>query len=156
MQRKSKASVGTVSALYDFRGLLMSRAVPEWIGKTDDAKVPGRVRRRVFDREGGICHLTGVKIDPVRDAWDLDHAVALILGGQHRESNLFPVLREPHRRKSAAEVTIKAKIEATRQKHMGIKRPAQTIKSAPFPKAEKSRGTKTSLPPRQLFAQEMK
>lgn len=100
------------------------RSVEEWVGKTDDQKVPDRVRRRVFDRENGICHLTGSKIDPVRDQWDLDHRQALILGGEHRESNLFPALREPHRRKTAAEMKVKSKIANTRNKHLGIKKPS--------------------------------
>lgn len=99
----------------------MSRSVPEWIGKHDDQKVPDRVRMRIFDRENGICHLTGAKIDPVRDAWDLDHRVSLILGGEHRESNLFPALKEPHRKKTATEVAVKSKIARTRKKHLGIK-----------------------------------
>ncbi|NTG07101.1 HNH endonuclease [Rhizobium rhizogenes] len=99
----------------------MTRSVPEWIGKHDDQKVPDRVRLRIFDREDGICHLTGKKIDPVRDAWDLDHKLSLILGGQHREANLFPALKEPHRKKTAAEVKVKSKIARTRKKHLGIK-----------------------------------
>lgn len=99
----------------------MARSVDEWIGKTDDTKVPPRVRMRIFDRENGTCHLTGQKIDPVRDAWDLDHKVSLILGGEHRESNLFPALKEPHRKKTAAEVAVKSKIARTRKKHLGIK-----------------------------------
>lgn len=100
----------------------MARTVPEWIGKTDDSKVPDRVRARIFDREGGICHLTGRKIDPLRDEWDLDHKHALILGGEHRESNLFPALREPHRRKTAAEMKVKSKIARVRKKALGIKK----------------------------------
>jgi len=99
----------------------MARSVPEWIGKHDDQKVPDRVRMRIFDRENGVCHLTGRKIDPVSDAWDLDHRVSLILGGEHRESNLFPALKEPHRKKTAAEVAVKSKIARTRKKHLGIK-----------------------------------
>ena len=99
----------------------MTRALPEWIGKHDDQKVPDRVRMRIFDRENGICHITGNTIDPVRDAWDLDHRIPLILGGEHRETNLFPALQEPHRRKTAVEVKIKAKIARTRKKHLGIK-----------------------------------
>lgn len=99
----------------------MSRSLPEWIAKHDDQKVPDRVRLRIFDRENGICHLTGTKIDPVRDAWDLDHRVSLILGGEHRETNLFPALKEPHRKKTAAEVAVKSKIARTRKKHLGIK-----------------------------------
>ncbi|NLS19854.1 HNH endonuclease [Rhizobium sp. P40RR-XXII] len=99
----------------------MTRSIPEWIAKHDDQKVPDRVRLRIFDRENGICHLTGRKIDPVRDAWDLDHRVSLILGGEHRETNLFPALKEPHRKKTAAEVAVKSKIARTRKKHLGIK-----------------------------------
>ncbi|MCY1243978.1 hypothetical protein D9M68_150710 [compost metagenome] len=107
------------------------RSVSEWIGKTDDQKVPDRVRMRVFDREGGICHLTGEKIDPVRDEWGLDHKVALILGGEHRETNLFPAKKEPHRRKTAVEMKVKSKIARTRKKHLGI---AKTKSSLSHPR----------------------
>lgn len=113
------------------------RTVPEWIGKSDDQKVPPRVRQRVFDREDGICHLTGAKIDPVRDQWDLDHKISLILGGEHRERNLFPALKEPHRKKTSAEVKVKSKIASVRKKHLGITQPKQSIKSPGFPKSSK-------------------
>ncbi len=108
------------------------RGVPEWIGKHDDQKVPDRVRMRIFDREGGICHLTGEKIDPVRDEWDVDHKVALILGGEHRETNLFPAKREPHRRKTAVEMKVKAKIARTRKKHLGIDKPKSSLSHPRF------------------------
>ncbi|WP_426289023.1 HNH endonuclease [Ensifer adhaerens] len=108
------------------------RSLPEWIGKHDDQKVPDRVRARVFDREGGICHLTGEKIDPVRDEWDLDHKVALILGGEHRETNLFPAKREPHRRKTAVEMKVKSKIARTRKKHLGIAKPKSSLSHPRF------------------------
>lgn len=108
------------------------RSVPEWVGKHDDQKVPDRVRQRVFDREGGICHLTGEKIDPVRDEWDLDHKVALILGGEHRETNLFPAKKEPHRRKTAVEMKVKSKIARTRKKHLGIAKPKSSLSHSRF------------------------
>jgi 5-methylcytosine-specific restriction protein A len=108
------------------------RSVPEWIGKTDDQKVPVRVRQRVFDHEGGICHLTGEKIDPVRDEWDLDHKVALILGGEHRETNLFPAKCEPHRRKTAVEMKVKSKIARTRKKHLGIAKAKSSLSHPRF------------------------
>ncbi|USJ24672.1 MULTISPECIES: HNH endonuclease [Ensifer] len=108
------------------------RSLPEWIAKHDDQKVPDRVRQRVFDREGGICHLTGEKIDPVRDEWDLDHKVALILGGEHRETNLFPAKREPHRRKTAVEMKVKSKIARTRKKHLGIAKPKSSLSHPRF------------------------
>ena len=112
----------------------MAREVPEWIAKHDDQKVPDRVRMRVFDRERGICHLTGAVIDPVRDAWDLDHKVALILGGEHRESNLFPALRDPHRKKTAAEMAVKSKIAKIRQKYLGIKKSKTPLTNPRFKK----------------------
>lgn len=107
----------------------MARSVDEWIAKHDDQKVPDRVRQRVFDRERGICHLTGAVIDPVRDAWDLDHKVALILGGEHRESNLYPALRPAHRKKTATEMAVKSKIAAVRKKHLGIKKSKSPLTS---------------------------
>ncbi len=97
----------------------MARTVEEWIGKTDDAKVPPRVRQRVFDRHNGICHLTGRKIQP-GERWELEHVHALILGGQHRESNMAPALAAAHKVKTATEMKVKSKIARVRKKHIGI------------------------------------
>ena len=79
------------------------RAVPEWIAKHDDEAIPPRVRARVFERAGGICHISGRKITAA-DQWDCDHIVALCNGGGHRESNLAPALRDKHRAKTAEDV----------------------------------------------------
>lgn len=97
----------------------MSRSVPEWKGKTPDSKIPPRVRLRVFERFNGICQETGRKISP-GDEWDCDHERALANGGEHKESNLRPVLREAHRRKTAEDVKQKAKDHRVRKKHLGI------------------------------------
>jgi 5-methylcytosine-specific restriction endonuclease McrA len=100
------------------------REVPEWIGKTDDSRVPPHVRLRIFDRHNGICHLSGRKI-LAGDAWDLDHVVALVNGGEHRESNLAPALRDKHRVKTAADVAEKATVARIRKRHIGIKKPSR-------------------------------
>lgn len=97
----------------------MSRAVPLWVGSSDDAKVPARVRLRVFNREGGRCWISGRKI-MAGDQWDLDHKVALINGGSHSEDNLFPALRDKHREKTSADVAEKAKTDRIAKKHLGI------------------------------------
>ncbi|MBP1295758.1 hypothetical protein M2192_000359 [Bradyrhizobium elkanii USDA 61] len=34
----------------------MSRAIPEWISKTDDEAIPVRVRLRTFQNFKGVCH----------------------------------------------------------------------------------------------------
>lgn len=139
----------------------MARSTGEWIANHDDQKVPPRVRQRVFDAHDGICHITGLKIDPVRDKWELEHKVALILGGEHRERNLAPALKEPHKAKTAAEMKIKAKIDAVRKRHIGITKPKGTIKSVGFPSVEKPRlgVNKNELPPlpkRALFREDVR
>lgn len=130
----------------------MARSVTEWIAKHDDQKVPPRVRARIFDRENGTCHISGRKI-AAGEAWQLEHKVALILGGQHRETNLFPALVEPHKAKTASEMKVKAKIAAVRNKHIGATKPAGKLRGQPFPQSEKSarRTERQSLPPRALF-----
>lgn len=99
-----------------------SRSVPEWIGASPDAKVPPRVRLRIFNAHNGHCHLSGRVILP-GDTWDLDHKVALANGGEHRESNLAPALSEPHKKKTAQDVDLKAKLDRIRKRHIGIKKP---------------------------------
>ena len=102
----------------------MSRATDEWIGKNDDSAIPPRVRLRVFERYGGTCFLSGRKIR-VGEQWDCDHAVALINGGEHRESNLVPVLRGKHREKTKADVAEKSRVYRKRSAHLGIKKPSR-------------------------------
>lgn len=99
----------------------MTRAAPEWRGKTDDTRVPNRVRLRIFAREGERCHITGRKI-AAGEAWDLDHKIPLRDGGEHRESNLFPALRAEHRRKTAQEATERAKVDRIRKRRIGIRK----------------------------------
>ena len=98
----------------------MTRSTDNWIGATDDAKIPDRVRLRVFRDHGGICHLTGRKIQP-GEAWDVDHVIALCNGGKHEEANLRPALRQAHRRKTADDVKAKAKTDRIAKKHLSIK-----------------------------------
>lgn len=99
----------------------MSRSVPEWIARHDDDKIPDRVRLRVFERHNGICHLSG---RPIRagEAWDCDHVVAIINGGEHRESNLAPALKDKHREKTAEDVREKAIVYRKKAKNIGLKK----------------------------------
>lgn len=96
-----------------------ARAVPEWIGSHPDQKVPERVRIRIFEAHKGICHIAKRKIMG-GEPWELDHVVALINGGEHRESNLAPALKDKHRIKTKADVAEKSRVARKRQKHLGI------------------------------------
>lgn len=97
---------------------LGGRSVEEWIGSSPDAKVPDRIRDRVFLRAGGRCYLSGRKIMPGM-VWELEHEKPLSMGGQHRESNLRPVLKEEHQAKTALEATDRAKADRIRRKNNG-------------------------------------
>lgn len=108
----------------------MSRSVPEWIGKTDDTKVPPHVRARVFLAHDATCHLSKRKIR-AGEEWELEHIKPLHLArpGEtlNRESNLAPALKAPHREKTAREMTAKAKADRVRAKHLGITKPKGSL-----------------------------
>jgi len=105
----------------------MSRSVPEWIGKNDDAAIPPRVRERVCQRYNDTCIVCIRKIGGKLRA-ELDHITPLILGGQHREANLRLVCHECHKTKTAFDMKLKAKVARVRKRHLGIKKP-RTIRS---------------------------
>lgn len=100
------------------------RSVPEWIGKTDDTRIPPRVRMRIWIAAGGCCQgeLCGRRI-LTGERWCVDHIIPLCEGGEHRESNLQILADCCHKGKSAAEMTRKARSDRMRLRHLGIKRP---------------------------------
>lgn len=114
---------------------MSGRAVPEWIGKTPDARIPPRVRLRVFDRFNGICYLSGRKI-AAGEPWECDHICALVNGGEHRESNLAPAIKDKHREKTAADVREKSEINRKALAHRGIRKRSSfpCSKDSPFKK----------------------
>jgi 5-methylcytosine-specific restriction enzyme A len=98
-----------------------TRSVPEWIGKSPDSAVPPRVRVRVFKRYSGRCQCGCDR--PIRpgEAWDAEDTVAIINGGQRRESNLKPWLKEHHHGKTARDVAEKSTVYRKTTKHIGVK-----------------------------------
>jgi 5-methylcytosine-specific restriction enzyme A len=131
----------------------MSRKVKEWVGEHDDAKVPPRVRLRILRAYNNRCYLSGREIRP-GDAWELEHKVALILGGEHRESNLAPALPEFHKAKTAAEMAVKAKTDALAKKHLRIvDADGPKIKSAGFALTRKQAEKRAKRESRASFKQ---
>lgn len=136
----------------------MVRSTKDWRGKTDDSKAPPTVRQRVFDRDGGKCHLCQVVIKPV-EGFELDHVVALINGGSNTEGNLAPAHKHCHLAKTRLDLAEKSKVAAIRQRFTGAKQPAGNLKSAGFTPSEKTArrseraAAKAPLPFKPLFAQ---
>lgn len=113
---------------------LTGRTVPEWIGKSADARPPKSVLDRLFLRQGGRCALSGRKI-MAGDVTHADHIVPLKDGGSNRETNLQLVLADAHREKTADENTGRAKERRLRLKHMGLwPKSRNPIRSRGFPK----------------------
>ena len=108
-------------------------------------------RARIFARNNGTCHLCKQKIDGVREAWEIEHVIAWELTRDDSDENLRPAHVSCHKQKTHQQDR-PAINEAKRReaKHLGIKRPKQTMRSAPFPQSEK-RQPKPSLAPRSLF-----
>ena len=135
----------------------MTRTVKEWKGKTPDSKIPPRVKLRVWETHKGVCHISGRRI-AAGEPWECDHVVALINGGEHREANLAPALRDKHREKTADDVAEKAKVARKAKANLGLKpAPAKPIQSAGFaPKPDKPSTARqpeklAALPRRQMF-----
>jgi 5-methylcytosine-specific restriction enzyme A len=127
------------------------RSVKEWVGATPDAKVPPAVRLRILRRHEAKCYLTKIIIADGQ-AFDLEHMQPLEEGGEHRESNLAPVLRLPHEVKTAAERKRQAKADRVAKKAHGIVAPKAKIQSRGFDTSAKApRIQKQPLPPRQLY-----
>ena len=112
----------------------MSRSVKEWIGKTDDAPFPPRVRLRILERANRRCAGCGKPIRP-GERWTCDHIVALINGGENRESNGQPLCRDCTPVKDAADVAEKSKTADMAKGAYGIK----PRKGPPMPGARASR-----------------
>src|SRR4051812_15351066 len=126
----------------------MSRSTPEWIGKDHNAPIPPRVRLRVFERYGGICHISGRRIR-AGEQWDCDHLVALVNGGSHRESNLAPALRDKHREKTREDVAEKSRNYRKRASHLGLSHARQKIASRGFRRSEPQRTASRPIERRQ-------
>lgn len=100
---------------------MTGRTNDEWIGSTPDSAIPPRVRLRVWERAGGRCQAgCGRKLRPPADRWECDHIVALINGGENRESNLQVACSWCHGVKTARDVATKSKTAGAAKKHLGI------------------------------------
>jgi 5-methylcytosine-specific restriction protein A len=99
--------------------LLMARSVPVWIGKTDDTPIPARVRLRVVERAGYRCQACGADITPANTP-EIDHILAIKLGGENSESNLQCLCFACHAAKTLDDVAAKAKDERIKKKHFGL------------------------------------
>lgn len=96
---------------------MRTASLKEWIGRTDDDRIPDYVRVRVMRKAGDRCVKCTRSIDEKLKG-EIDHAIALILGGKHRESNLQLLCTECHKGKTKLDVRIKAKASKSRLRNL--------------------------------------
>jgi 5-methylcytosine-specific restriction protein A len=103
-----------------------ARINPEWIGSHPDADIPNRVRVRVWTAAQGHCEACGRKI-MAGERWEADHTIALINGGEHRESNLRCVCPWCHKAKTRADVAEKSTVYRKKAKHVLPRKPSRAF-----------------------------
>lgn len=99
--------------------------------------LPGKERIRLFTLHGGICHLCGCKINGVGDRWEIEHVLALELGGADDDANRKPVHYDCHKPKTADDLGKIAKANRQKIRHLGAyrsKRPVPGSKASPWKK----------------------
>lgn len=98
------------------------RSVPEWIGKTPDSVPSDKVRLRVLFTFKNRCAGCGAEIRG-GVPWTCDHTIAVINGGQNRETNLRPICNKVCLRpKDRADVAEKSQVFHKRAAHFGLRR----------------------------------
>jgi|GEM_PF-6011509 5-methylcytosine-specific restriction protein A len=81
----------------------------EWIGRTPEAMPGQTVLLRLYAKQNGICACgCGQVMNLNRDKVDCDHKLAIIDGGENRESNLQLMLHPCHKAKTGAEATARS------------------------------------------------
>lgn len=125
----------------------MTRSVELWVGATDDAAIPPRVRARTFERCKGRCHRCDRKIGPA-DTWIIEHRIALSNGGKHAEDNFCLTCGWCKPAKDRDDAAIKKHGTKVRYQHIGI-RPEPKMRGRGFRQMPKQR-TATTKPNKRL------
>lgn len=101
------------------------RTVPEWIGATPDTPLPDRVKLRIWGRDNGRCKICTRKCGVGGEPSAFDHIVALVNGGQNRESNYQLLCVPCHAVKTRGDVAEKSHVYRRRKSNAGIRKPSR-------------------------------
>lgn len=76
-------------------------------------------RARLFLLHGGACHLCGVKIDGVREKWELEHVIPWAISRDDSDDNRRPAHVKCHATKTKRDRKIISKTDRMRMKNDG-------------------------------------
>lgn len=88
-------------------------------------------RARIFAAADGICGISKRKIQ-AGEAWEVEHRIALALGGTNDDENLYPALVEPHKGKTRLDVKAIAKCRRIEKKSDPLTRKPSRLQSRGF------------------------
>lgn len=88
-------------------------------------------RARLFQLYEGVCYLSGLRIGP-KDEWDIEHVLAIALGGTNEDDNLRLALRDPHRDKTRSDVKAISKAKRIEKKADPLTRKPPRMQSRGF------------------------
>jgi 5-methylcytosine-specific restriction protein A len=84
-------------------------------------------RVRIFDAAKGICYLCSNKIE-LGEAWEVEHPIALELGGSDQEADLRPAHVDCHKPKTRGDRQKIAKVHRVRARHIGAHKSRQPFR----------------------------
>ena len=84
-------------------------------------------RAAIFERDKGICHICGQKIDGTKDAWEMEHKVPYALTRDDSDENLGPAHLNCHKRKTQTDKGQIAKAKRVHAKFIGAHEPKSII-----------------------------
>jgi 5-methylcytosine-specific restriction protein A len=90
-------------------------------------------RARIFAQHDGICGISKRKIQ-AGEEWQIEHRIALALGGTNDDENLYPALVEPHKGKTRLDVRAIAKCKRIERKADPLTRKPSRMQSRGFQK----------------------
>lgn len=110
-------------------------------------------RARLFKLRGGLCYLCGGAINGTKEAWEVEHRIALSLGGSDEDENLELAHAKCHKVKTAQDATHTAEAKRREARHTGAHVPKATIPAPPRRSREPRRLAEglPTLPRRELF-----
>ena len=111
----------------------------------------GKARLAFLKEHGSTCHICGGAIQP-GDKWEIEHVIALSMGGDDEPGNTRPAHAKCHRAKTDADLAAVAKAKRREIARHGAKQPPKVkMRSKSFPKADRPERNKIGVPPRRGF-----
>lgn len=94
-------------------------------------------KRRIWEREGGLCYHCSEPVPMLGPEVRYDHVVGIWFVQQDEDADVFPAHTTCDAPKTAADATRRAKTKREMNMRVGAPRKPSTMRSRPFPKGPK-------------------